>query len=110
MVKISLWLSLREPRVAIFLFSRLASPLRLFVAYFLNNIKFIPIRKYFRANNDRFPFTECILSNVCHIEKTSSLPAARCEQNFILNGIGKLYFFYNIFLSIRASIPVRTVL
>ena len=45
-----------------------------------------------------------------HIEKTSTLPAARCEQNFILNGIGKLYFFYNIFLSIRASIPVRTVL
>ena len=45
-----------------------------------------------------------------HIEKTSSLPAARCEQNFILNGIGKLYFFYNFFLSIRASIPVRTVL
>ena len=45
-----------------------------------------------------------------HIEKTSSLPAARCEQNFILNGKGKLYFFYNIFLSIRVSIPVRTVL
>ena len=65
-VKIPSWLSLREPRVAIFLFPRLASPLRSFVAYFLNNIKFIPIRKYFRANNDRFPFTECILSNVCH--------------------------------------------
>ena len=45
-----------------------------------------------------------------HIEKTTSLPAARCEQNFILTGIGKLYYFYNIFLSIRASIPVRTVL
>ena len=45
-----------------------------------------------------------------HIEKTSSLPAATCEQNFILNGIVKLYLFYNIFLSIRASIPVRTVL
>ena len=44
------------------------------------------------------------------IEKTTTLPAARCEQNFILNGIGKLYYFYNIFLSIRAIIPVRTVL
>ena len=54
----------------------------------------------------------------CHIEKknkkkqqtNSSLSAARCEKNFILNGIGKLYFFFNIFLSIRASNPGRTVL
>ena len=34
-----------------------------------------------------------------HTEKITSLPAARCAQNFIFNGIGKLYFFYNIFLS-----------
>ena len=45
-----------------------------------------------------------------HIEKTNSLPAASCEQNFMLNSIGKLYSFYDIFLSIRTIIPVRTVL
>ena len=45
-----------------------------------------------------------------HIEKLTKLPAARCEQIFILNGIGKLHFFYNIFLSIRAIIPMRAVL
>ena len=75
------------------------------------NVPAIVIRNIAGGQKHRQVWLEFSLFNKHnHIEKTTSLPAARCEQNFILNGIGKLYFFYNIFLSIRAIIPVRTVL